>query len=289
MHDGFDSSRIDYSGQFTERSAFRTSIPEVTLDIHSGNTECSNRVKRMDIEDLEVEIQVLVKRGVEASSTAEQRKVTNDLIRLLTKHKSLFYRSGVKPSCFEEAWTQMLDNFYLNLWEKTTKNAEQTYCDSEGKIVYRLKWVLKKRILDVEQKERGYQKPSKIERPLDNRHRKLIVVSLDAPSQTNQDDDTSLLDRFSLPLEDDSESLASKIARFRELVKVDATEELRNLHIKNRRDLNCQAITLLRFQGVRWEDIATQLGTKTTGSISSFFQRRCIPLLKRLYGEDLGF
>jgi hypothetical protein len=304
MHDGFDSSRIDYSGQFTERSAFRVSIPKATSDIHLGNTNCINRVKRMDIEDLEIEIQVLVARGVKAPSAGERRKVTNDLIRLLTKHKLLFHRSGVKPSCFEEAWTKMLDTFYLNLWEKTTQNTERAYCDSEGKIVYRLKTYLKYRIQEAEQKAR-----------IDEH------LSIDA-IVGGENDNTTLLDRLPAdkisPLDDVSEPFIAKIARFRELVIADSTGVLKELHVRNHPDVNCQAITLLRFAGVAWKDIAEKLET-TIPTASGFFEGRCqktseckcqkntrctgnpkckcgcpclskcMNLLKELYGEDLEF
>jgi hypothetical protein len=273
-----------------------TSDGEVTSDRSTGNTNCSNRVARMNNEALEIELQALVARGIATSSDATRMIITNKLIRLLMKHKSLFWRSGVKQSCFEEGWTKTLDNFYQNLWVVTTSTLP--YCDSSVNIVRRLKTYLCFRISKAEQDERGYRKPSKIKEnaPLDNRHRKFIEVSFDAPSRSNQDDDTSLLDRFDddlsfdsfCPSDDYLESLTVKIAKFRELVTADATGELKQLHITKRPDLNCQAITLLRYQGMKWGDLEVKLDV-TTSTASSFFQKKCIPLLKRLYGETLGF
>jgi hypothetical protein len=161
-----------------------------------------------------------------------------------------------------------------------------------------LKTYLRFRISKAEQDERGYRKPSNVKEnaPLDNRHRKLIVVSFDAPSRSSEDDDISLLDRFDddlsfdsfCPSDDDLESLTAKIAKFRELVTADATGELKQLHITKRPDLNCQSITLLRYQGMKWQDLAVKLDV-TTSTASSFFQKKCITLLERLYGETLGF
>lgn len=71
-------------------------------------------------------------------------------------------------------------------------------------------------------------------------------------------------------------------------VEMDASGDLRNTHILNRPDVNCQVLLLRRlFLHRRWEEISLELDLSIS-TLSSFYQRQCIPHLRN-FGKLQGF
>lgn len=74
----------------------------------------------------------------------------------------------------------------------------------------------------------------------------------------------------------------------RHWVETDPTGELRGLHILNRPDVNCQVLLLKRiFSDMQWDQISQEFDLPIS-TLSSFFQRRCMPVVKK-FGEQQGF
>ncbi len=67
-------------------------------------------------------------------------------------------------------------------------------------------------------------------------------------------------------------------------VKTDSDMELRSTHIKGRPDVNCQALILKRLPPeVSWKELSKDFGL-SIATLSSFYQRQCLPRLRK-YAE----
>ncbi len=65
-------------------------------------------------------------------------------------------------------------------------------------------------------------------------------------------------------------------------VRTDADGYLQRTHLKDRPDVNCQALILLRLPPeTPWKEISTQFGVSIP-TLSSFYRRHCIPYLRTL-------
>jgi hypothetical protein len=68
----------------------------------------------------------------------------------------------------------------------------------------------------------------------------------------------------------------------------DSLGELKQTHIQGRPDVNCQVLILKRLPPeVSWKELASEYGL-TVSTLSSFYQRQCIPRL-RSFAENEGY
>ncbi|MDF5709602.1 MAG: sigma-70 family RNA polymerase sigma factor [Nostoc sp. S4] len=64
-------------------------------------------------------------------------------------------------------------------------------------------------------------------------------------------------------------------------VKTDSDTELRSTHIKGRPDVNCQVLILKRLSPeVGWKELSQEFGLSIP-TLSSFYQRQCLPRLRK--------
>lgn len=71
-------------------------------------------------------------------------------------------------------------------------------------------------------------------------------------------------------------------------VEADPTGELRRTHIAGHAQINCQTLILRRLPPeTSWKDLAIELGLSVS-TLSSFYQRQCLPRLRK-FGESEGY
>lgn len=71
-------------------------------------------------------------------------------------------------------------------------------------------------------------------------------------------------------------------------VETDPSGELQSIHIQNRPDVSCQALILRRMPPEQsWERISTEFDLPIS-TLSSFFQRQCLPRLRN-FGQSQGY
>ncbi|WP_299488234.1 sigma-70 family RNA polymerase sigma factor [Acaryochloris sp. IP29b_bin.137] len=74
----------------------------------------------------------------------------------------------------------------------------------------------------------------------------------------------------------------------RQWVETDPEGDLANAHIQNRPDVTCQVLLLRRLPPEQsWEKISGELGLPIS-TLSSFYQRQCIPRLRN-FGQAQGY
>lgn len=70
-------------------------------------------------------------------------------------------------------------------------------------------------------------------------------------------------------------------------VKTDLSGELRSVHVKGRPDVNCQVLILRRLPPeVSWKQLSEDFGMSIP-TLSSFYQRQCLPRLRK-FAESEG-
>lgn len=79
---------------------------------------------------------------------------------------------------------------------------------------------------------------------------------------------------------------SSLLERIREWVEQDSTKKLRKIHIRDRPDVNAQVLICKRLPPESsWQALSHEFGLPIS-TLSSFYQRSCLPILKQFY--DLG-
>lgn len=71
-------------------------------------------------------------------------------------------------------------------------------------------------------------------------------------------------------------------------IKEDANGDLRQTHVKGRPDVNCQVLLLKRLPPeVSWKELSQEFGLPIP-TLSSFYQRQCLPRLRK-FAETEGY
>ncbi len=69
---------------------------------------------------------------------------------------------------------------------------------------------------------------------------------------------------------------------------VEANDELRRIHIHGHPEVNCQVLILRRLPPeTNWKTLAREFNISVS-TLSSFYQRKCLPLLRK-FGESQGY
>jgi hypothetical protein len=70
--------------------------------------------------------------------------------------------------------------------------------------------------------------------------------------------------------------------------EADVNGELQHIHIEGQPDVNCQTLILRRLPPeTSWKDLAKEFGLSVS-TLSSFYQRQCMPRLRK-FGESQGY
>ncbi|AMW27894.1 hypothetical protein [Arthrospira platensis] len=183
------------------------------------------------------------------------------LYRMIVKSGKLWREN---TPYYEEVWQQTWLYFCLNLCEATT--GKDKYDSDRSSITTWLNVYLKMRLKD---------------RAIKHQNQKQQMVSA---SQPLYDDDTlTFLDTFeALP------DIPPILQATRKWAETDPEGELQRLQLRGRKDVTCQLLILRRLPPeTTWEDLSAELGLPVS-TLSSFYQRKCLPQLRK-FGESAGY
>ncbi|AFZ19664.1 hypothetical protein [Allocoleopsis franciscana] len=189
-------------------------------------------------------------------SAARQRNLTK-IIRVIS---SKLWRENTPY--YQDALQQTWVYFCQNICEGNTGRA---YDPERGSIVTWLNFYLKKRLHDFYTKQ--IQDGNNI-------------VS---PKSDDSADNSDPLENIAS--EPDVPPLLEQVKQW---VEDDADGELRSIYIANRKDVTAQVLILRRLPPeTSWKDLATEFNLSVS-TLSSFYQRQCLPRLRK-FGESEGY
>jgi len=189
-------------------------------------------------------------------SVARQRGLTS-LIRLINQSQKLWK----DPSPYYEDALQLTWLYFCrNLCEAIT--AKSAYDSERSNVITWLNAYLKHRLQDM-----------KIE--IVEKEQKSV------PQDSGTDEINHTIDCIVSP-----EYSSDLLEQVRQWVKIDKTKVLRQTYIRDRADVNAQVLILKRLPPeTNWQTLAQEFSLPIS-TLSSFYQRKCIPLLKELYEQQ---
>jgi len=190
-------------------------------------------------------------------SIARQRALTS-LIRLINRSQKLWKDSS---TYYEDALQLTWLYFCRNLCEAIT--AKSAYDSDRSNVITWMNAYLKRRLQDMYIENQQQQLQHVLEEGEDRKITDQIVDRIIAPPQPS-----NLLDQV------------------RQWVESDKTKVLQRTYIRDRADVNAQVLILRRLPPESSWQILAQEFALPVSTLSSFYQRKCIPLLKEFYEQQ---
>ncbi|HEY9724972.1 MAG TPA: sigma-70 family RNA polymerase sigma factor [Chroococcales cyanobacterium] len=196
-----------------------------------------------------------------AGSAARQKNLTK-IIRLITNKLWKEY-----TSYYQDALQQTWVYFCQNICEGNTGDP---YNPERGSIVTWLNFYLKRRLQDFY---------------LNEQKRQTRVVSLASESSGLGDSEKKTDPIENLAAEPDVPPLLEQVKQW---AQADPDGDLRGTHIANHPELTCQVLILQRLPPeTSWKTLAAEYNLSIS-TLSSFYQRQCLPRLRK-FGESEGY
>ncbi len=197
----------------------------------------------------------------QAGSAERQRNLTK-IIRLISnklwKETTPFYQDAL-----QQTWVY----FCQNICEG---NTGEPYNPNRGSVATWLNFYLKRRLQDFY---------------IDNQKDQARKVSTTSGSSRSGDTDETIDRIENLAAEPDVPLLLEQVKAW---VETDPDGELRTTHITNRPDVTCQVLILRRLPPEEsWKELAAEFNLSIS-TLSSFYQRQCLPRLRK-FGESEGY
>lgn len=207
--------------------------------------------------DLHKQLKILVRETCKhPPGSRERQKGLTQLISLIGSH---LWRE--QKAYYEDALQQTWIYFCQNLCEAKTGKA---YDASKASLITWLNAYLKRRLQDCYLSQQQQK----------NNKAAIIIFGNQA---------IDLLDN--LPANPDIPPLLSELKKWAE---EDAENKLRRTYIQGHREVNCQVLILRRLPPeTTWQELAEEFGI-SAGTLSSFYQRHCLPFLRE-FGESEGY
>jgi hypothetical protein len=188
----------------------------------------------------------------------ERQKNLTKIIRLIN---SQLWRENTPY--YEDALQQTWIYFCQNLCEEKTGKA---YDRTKASVITWLNNYLKRRLQD------GYINEKKQQNQTISFENNNLQNNRIEPADKIQDNSTS-------------QTLLEEIKKW---VQTDPQKKLNKIYLKNRPDITCQILILRRLPPeTSWKVLATEFGV-SIGTLSSFYQRQCLPILRQ-FGEMEGY
>ncbi len=194
--------------------------------------------------------------GHPPGSLVRQRKLTQ-IIRLISgklwRESTPYYQDGLQQT-----------------WLYFCRNICEGYNPDRGTVVTWLNFYLKHRLQDL------YLKTQE-----ENARKAGVNIR-----QSASGDRSKILDPIdNVPAPTDVPPILENVKQW---VECDASGELRQTHVQGHPEVNCQVLILKRLPPeVSWKKLATEYGL-TVSTLSSFYQRQCIPKLRQ-FAESEGY
>lgn len=193
-----------------------------------------------------------------AGSVGRQKNLTS-LIRLIA-HKLWKENTPYYEDALQQTWVY----FCQNICEG---NTGEVYNPTRGSVLTWLNTYLKRRLQDFY---------------IDSQNRKSKFV----PGKWGADEDSETADPVdNLPASPDAPPLLEDVRAWAE---TDSTGELRKTRLQGHPQVTAQALILRRLPPeTSWKALAAELGVPAS-TLSSFYQRQCVPRLRK-FGESEGY
>lgn len=194
--------------------------------------------------------------------SAVRQKNLTQIIRLITrklwKESTPYYQDAL-----QQTWVY----FCQNICEG---NTGEPYNPSRGTVVTWLNFYLKRRLQDFY---------------IEDQKQKAKIVSSHS-GQYKSDATQKTVDPIdNLVAKPDIPFLLEEVAKW---VETDPDGELRTIHITNHPEVTAQVLILRRLPPEEsWKDLSTEFNL-TISTLSSFYQRQCLPRLRK-FGESEGY
>ncbi|MBW4509071.1 MAG: sigma-70 family RNA polymerase sigma factor [Scytonematopsis contorta HA4267-MV1] len=214
------------------------------------------------MERLEDKLKQLVEQACGHPSGSLQRsRLLTQIIRLCS-HKLWKEHTPYYQDALQQTWIY----FCSNLCESTTTKA---YDPSISSVTFWLNTYLRYKLRDL------YIEQQRV---------KAKTVSTKTRQSTSGEvSETEIID--SLPASPDVPPILEDVRMWAE---TDSDGELRHTHIQGRPDINCQMLILKRLPPeVGWKELAEEYNL-TVSTLSSFYQRQCLPRLRK-FAEKEGY
>lgn len=182
------------------------------------------------------------------------------LIRLINRSQKLWKDNS---PYYEDALQQTWLYFCRNLCEATT--AKSAYDSDRSNVITWMNAYLKYRLQDMY---------------IEN-HQQQLKSGLAEREDIDDAVINQVVDRIAAPVQ--SSDLLEQI---RQWAKLDRTKILRRTYIRDRADVNAQVLILKRLPPETNWQILSQEFSLPISTLSSFYQRKCIPLLKEFYEKS---
>ncbi len=195
-------------------------------------------------------------------SLERQRGLTK-IIRTIAQSGKLWREAS---EYYEDALQQTWIYFCQNLCEATT--ARSAYDPEVGSVTTWLNAYLKRRLQD-----------GRIQKSEDQKKRAFLDQSSDDFRESITNPIENIASDPDIPL------LLEETYTWAE---EDLTGELRHTHIKNRPDITAQSLILKRLPPETSWEVLSQEFKVSISTLSSFYQRKCLPLLCR-FGQSQGY
>lgn len=221
------------------------------------DTADENSDENPNADSLNAELHALIQEGLPyPENSPQRRKIKNAIARKIQQSGQLLRRDSPH---YEDALSLTWRYFWGNLWEATT--VEKPFSEPTCKILHRLNKYLKYRLLDAEQNARKEQQQRQQHRSPDGEWMD-IAESIPAPEPD--------------PI----------IAQLRDFIQTDPTGELQATHVRRKPEITAQLLLWRRgIEDEPWKDLEADLQTRIS-TLSDFYQNKCLPLIRRLFGED---
>lgn len=190
---------------------------------------------------------------------ARQSELTS-LIRLINRSQKLWKDNS---PYYEDALQQTWLYFCRNLCEATT--AKSAYDSDRSNVITWMNAYLKYRLQDMY---------------IEN-HQQQLKSGLAEREDIDDAVINQVVDRIAAPVQ--SSDLLEQIQQW---AKLDRTKVLRRTYIRDRADVNAQVLILKRLPPETNWQILSQEFSLPISTLSSFYQRKCIPLLKEFYEKS---
>lgn len=192
-------------------------------------------------------------------SIGRQRGLTS-IVRLINRSQKLWRDSS---PYYEDALQLTWLYFCRNLCEALT--AKSAYDSDRSNVITWMNTYLKYRLQDMYIENQQQQIRSGLEEREDSNN---AVID-------------QAIDRIDAPVQ--SSNLLEQV---REWVELDKTKVLRHTYVRDRADVNAQVLILKRLPPETNWQILSQEFSLPISTLSSFYQRKCIPLLKEFYEKN---
>ena len=210
------------------------------------------------LSELDQALHQLMQEGLKSPAGSAQRQiVANRMVRLMQQSGKIWHER--KPY-YRDALSKTWEHFFKNLWEATT--SEKPFCHADCYVMTRFNAYLKMRLLDDSIAQTKARKKQARQKDLGGDAAVAAVERLPAPA----------------PAKD------IQAERVREVIQTDPTGELGQTHVRGRPEITAQL--LLRQRGLAnedWKFLAADLSSQVS-TLSGFYQKKCLPLLRRVLG-----